>query len=54
MFAAAGNDASRRPSYPAAFAVDPDFDDPDVLPVISVAALNPDGSVAPFSNDGPG
>ena len=53
VFAAAGNDASRRPSYPAAFAVDPDFDDPDVLPVVSVAALDSDGTVAPFSNDGP-
>lgn len=53
VFAAAGNDATRRPSYPAAFAVDPDFAKPAVLPVVSVAALNPDGTVAPFSNDGP-
>jgi hypothetical protein len=53
VFAAAGNDATRRPSYPAAFAIDPAFDDPEVLPVVSVAALNPDGTVAPFSNDGP-
>lgn len=53
VFAAAGNDATPRPSYPAAFAVDPAFDDPEVLPVVSVAALNPDGTVAPFSNDGP-
>jgi len=52
VFAAAGNDASSRPSYPAAFAIDPDFDRPDVLPVVSVAALAPDGTVAPFSNDG--
>lgn len=54
VFAAAGNDATSRPSYPAAFAVDPDFDKVDCLPVTSVAALMPDGSaVAPFSNDGP-
>ena len=32
VFAAAGNDATSRPSYPAAFAVDPAFDEPDVLP----------------------
>ena len=53
VFAAAGNDASRRPSYPAALAVDPEFAADDVLPVVSVAALNADGTVAPFSNDGP-
>ena len=52
VFCAAGNDASSRPSYPAAFAVDPAFARPDVLPLVSVAALNPDGSVAMFSNDG--
>jgi len=53
VFCAAGNDASSRPSYPAAFAVHPEFARPDVLPLVSVAALNPDGSVAMFSNDGP-
>jgi hypothetical protein len=53
VFAAAGNDASRRPSYPAALAVDPDFAAVEVVPVVSVAALNADGTVAPFSNDGP-
>ncbi len=53
VFAAAGNDASRRPSYPAALAVDPDFAADEVVPVVSVAALNADGTVAPFSNDGP-
>ena len=53
VFCAAGNDASSRPSYPAAFALDPRFARPDVLPLVSVAALNPDGSVALFSNDGP-
>ncbi len=53
VFAAAGNDASRRPSYPAALAVDPDFAADEVVPVVSVAALNADGTVAPFSNEGP-
>jgi hypothetical protein len=53
VFCAAGNDASSRPSYPAAFAVHPEFTRPDMLPLVSVAALNPDGSVAMFSNDGP-
>ncbi|SDP32229.1 Subtilase family protein [Nakamurella panacisegetis] len=53
VFCAAGNDATDRPSYPAAFAVDEDFAAPDVVPLVSVAALNPDGSVALFSNDGP-
>lgn len=53
VFCAAGNDASARPSYPAAFAVDPAFGACDVMPLVSVAALNPDGTVAEFSNDGP-
>lgn len=53
VFCAAGNDATARPSYPAAFAVDPSFADVDVMPLVSVAALNPDGTVALFSNDGP-
>jgi len=53
VFCAAGNDASVRPSYPAAFARHPEFADPDVVPLSSVAALNPDGTVALFSNDGP-
>ena len=52
VFVAAGNDATDRPSYPAAFAVDPEFAEPNVLPLMSVAALNPDGSLAQFSNDG--
>jgi subtilisin family serine protease len=53
VFASAGNDCTSRPSFPAALAVDPAFDGPDVMPVVSVAALNPDLSLAPFSNDGP-
>ena len=53
VFCAAGNDASGRPSYPAAFAVDPAYAAGDVVPLVSVAALNPDGTVAQFSNDGP-
>lgn len=53
VFAAAGNDATTRPSFPAAFAVDREFAADDVLPMHSVAALNPDGTVAAFSNSGP-
>lgn len=53
VFCAAGNDASDRPSFPAAFAVDPAWEDPEVVPLVSVAALTPDGAVADFSNDGP-
>ncbi len=52
-FAAAGNDCTERRSYPAAFADRPAFGNPAVSPLVSVAALNPDGSVALFSNDGP-
>ncbi len=56
-FVAAGNDSTTRPSYPAAFAVDPRFGGTDaaghsVLPLVSVAAENPDGTIALFSNDG--
>lgn len=53
----AGNDATTRPMFPAAFAPYPDGaikkNARDVLPVVSVGALNPDGSIAMFSNDGP-
>lgn len=52
-FAAAGNDCSSRRSYPAAFADRPAFTAAGRLPLIAVAALNPDGSVALFSNDAP-
>ncbi|MET3805180.1 hypothetical protein ABIB25_002180 [Nakamurella sp. UYEF19] len=52
-FAAAGNDCTDRRSYPAAFADHGGFTDPGCLPLVAVAALNPDSSVALFSNDGP-
>lgn len=45
LFASAGNDATDRPMYPAAFSRS--------IPLISVGALNPNGSVALFSNSGP-
>lgn len=51
-FAAAGNDCTQRPSFPAAFSIAPEFVDKGRLPVMSVAALNPDGTIALFSNDG--
>jgi subtilisin family serine protease len=55
---AAGNDSTDRPMYPAAFTPWPGGPvtqpDPLAVPVISVAALNPDGrSTALFSNTGP-
>jgi subtilisin family serine protease len=56
VVASAGNDATSRPSYPAAFAPHPGGrvrDHDDVVPVSAVGARNPDGSVALFSNDGP-
>jgi hypothetical protein len=52
IFCAAGNDSTTLRSYPAAFADDPDFSDGAHLPMASVAALNPDSTVALFSNDG--
>ena len=51
VVAAAGNYASTRPFYPAAFAAG--SRPQQAAPVISVGALNPNGSVAMFSNDGP-
>ncbi len=62
---AAGNDGVTRPEYPAAFApeVDRRADPPRITvakdttparpPVLAVGALNPDGTTALFSNDGP-
>jgi subtilisin family serine protease len=51
VFCAAGNDSTSRECYPAAFASTDAFTVPG-LPLASVGALNPDGSVALFSNDG--
>ncbi|WP_035697616.1 S8 family peptidase [Glycomyces tenuis] len=51
VVAAAGNQSSDRPFYPAAFAAHPR---PETsAPVLSVGALNPNRNVAMFSNDGP-
>ena len=53
----AGNDATLRPMYPAAFAPHPGGLVPaplaDEVPVVAVGATNPDRSVALFSNEGP-
>ena len=52
----AGNDATARPAFPAAFAPHRGGrvkDDPAVVPVSAVGARNPDGTIALFSNDGP-
>jgi Subtilase family len=51
VVAAAGNFATRRRFYPAAFAPEPVG--AGQVPVISVGALNPNGTKAMFSNDGP-
>jgi subtilisin family serine protease len=50
VVAAAGNFASARRFYPAAFALEKAPD--GGVPVISVGALNPNGTKAMFSNDG--
>lgn len=50
VVAAAGNYATWRRFYPAAFATE--AVPPDEVPVISVGALNPNGTKAAFSNDG--
>lgn len=53
----AGNDATSRPIYPAAFAPHPDgvvtATPVAEVPLVAVGALNPDGTAALFSNDGP-
>lgn len=50
VVAAAGNQATDRPFYPAALAAEELGE--TAAPIISVGALNPNGSVAMFSNDG--
>jgi len=54
---AAGNDSTARPMFPAAFTPYPGgliaAPDPRRVPLISVGARNPDGTVAMFSNSGP-
>jgi subtilisin family serine protease len=54
---AAGNDATSRPMFPAAFAPYRGgyvpAPDPACVPVVSVGARNPDGTIALFSNEGP-
>jgi serine protease len=56
VVACAGNDGTSRPMFPAAFApthTGKRLDvHPDDLPVLSVGALNPNGSIALFSNGG--
>jgi hypothetical protein len=54
VVAAAGNDATSRPMYPAAFAASSaGSTSTSSVPVVSVGANNPDGSAAMFSNSGP-
>jgi subtilisin family serine protease len=54
---AAGNDATSRPMFPAAFYPNPNGPvtacEHDAVPVLSVGALNPDRTIAIFSNAGP-
>ncbi len=50
VVAAAGNFATSRPFYPAALA--PRYADASGAPLLSVGALNPNGSVALFSDEG--
>ncbi|WP_205326834.1 S8/S53 family peptidase [Glycomyces sp. YM15] len=51
VVAAAGNQSSDRPFYPAAFAAYPQTE--NAAPILSVGALNPNRHIAMFSNEGP-
>jgi hypothetical protein len=51
VVAAAGNQSSDRPFYPAAFAAHQQRE--NAAPILSVGALNPNRHVAMFSNEGP-
>jgi serine protease len=58
VVASAANDATSRPSFPAAFCRWSGDDgpvpyDPTIAPLVSVGALNPNRTVALFSNAGP-
>jgi serine protease len=57
VVASSGNDSTARPVYPAAFAPWEGGGGkparPSCVPILSVGALNPDGTVALFSNAGP-
>lgn len=51
VVAAAGNQSSDRPFYPAAYAAYPQAE--NAAPILSVGALNPNLHIAMFSNEGP-
>lgn len=56
VVASAGNNSTSRPMYPAAFAPHPGGKykqaERNFVPLVSVGALNPDGTTSLFSNDG--
>ncbi|MGB7448908.1 MAG: S8 family serine peptidase, partial [Ornithinimicrobium sp.] len=53
VVASAGNDGTTAPFHPASFAGQVTGPRSDSVPLLSVGALNPNGSVAHFSNAGP-
>lgn len=53
VVASAGNDATSAPFHPASFAGQAVGLRPESVPLVSVGALNPNGTVAHFSNSGP-